>query len=335
MTTTILVIPKVFPFTLEKWAEFEKTHDVKIIYDKCNSTEELLEKITKKEDGYDHINIFAGVSGFYKLDSKVFDALPSLKAVCFCSAGYDQIDFVEATRRGIQILRVYDLDTSTADTNLFLLLGAMRFYQQSIKDLYIHKQFKNPDQVGVAPNGLTLGIIGLGAIGRQVAARCKPLGFGKILYYNRLQAPKEVEEELGVEYVSSADELVAQADVIDLNCALTKETYHLINEDRIKKMKDGVIIINTSRGDVIDEDALIKYLKNGKILSAGLDVFHNEPDINFDLVALDNVIALPHVGSYSKATRTNAQLTVFKNAENFLKTGKLISFIGEQKDLYK
>lgn len=322
-----------FPFTAEKWDEFAQKHpNVKLVINNAKDFNEFLDKVNNDAQ-FKEIEIIAAVKHDYKLDSEIFDKLPKLKAVCFCSAGYNQIDFKEATKRKIQISRVYDLDTSTADTNLFLLLGAMRFYQVGIKDLFIHKKFRNPTQVGVAPNDKVLGIVGLGAIGRQVAARAKPLGFGKIIYYNRSQLSKEIEEELGVEYVSNVDELVEQSDVIDLNCALTNETYHLINEERIQKMKDGVIIVNTARGDVIDETALIKYLKNGKILSAGLDVFHNEPNVNYELVELDNVIALPHLGSYSKATRANAQLTVLKNVESYLSTGKLVSYIGEQKDV--
>ncbi|GMM33488.1 hypothetical protein DASC09_008130 [Saccharomycopsis crataegensis] len=335
MAITVLLNKNNFPFIANKWEEFQKTHpEITLIEDTSANFQEFESKIANNTDDITSVSLIAGVKNDYNLDAKIFDALPNLKAVCFCSAGYNQIDFAEATKRKIQVARVYDLDTSTADTNLFLLLGAMRFYQESIKDLYIHHKFQNPSKVGIAPNGLTLGVVGLGAIGQAVVRRCLPLGFEKIIYYNRRQVAPELEKELGVTYVSSIDELVSQSDVVDLNCALTPETYHLINEERILKMKDEVIIVNTARGDVIDETALIKYLKNGKILSAGLDVFHNEPNINYELVELDNVIALPHVGSFSKATRINAQLTVLKNVENYLSTGKLISFIGEQRGLF-
>lgn len=327
---TVLLNKANFPFTEDKWEDAKLRHrDVQFMYDESKTSDEFLANIKKFQD----VEVIAGVKNFYNLDGKVFDLLPKLKAVCFSSAGYNQIDFKEATRRGIQISRVYDLDTSTADTNLFLLLGAMRFFQYGIKDLLVNRKFRDPPQVGVAPDGKVLGIVGLGAIGRQVAARAKPLGFEKILYFGRHQQSKEVEAELGVEYVGDIDELVKQSDVIDLNCALTKETFHLINEERILKMKDGVIIVNTARGDIIDETALIKYLKNGKILAAGLDVFHNEPNINYELVDLENVISLPHLGSYTKATRIKAQLTVLRNVENYIANKKLLTYIGEQKDI--
>lgn len=331
---TILVNLNNFPFTKQKWTEFKEQHPgATIIIDECKDLSEFKSKFKQLGDNknqWNQIDMIAGVKDFYKLDKEVFELLPNLKSVSFSSAGYNQIDFNEATKRNIQISRVFDLDTSTADTNLFLLLGAMRFYKFGIHSLE-KRRFEVPPIVGVAPDDKVLGIVGFGAIGKQVAARCKPLGFKKIVYWNRSPLNNsELESQLGVQSVSTLEELFITADVIDLNIALTPETKHLINAEAILKMKDGVIIVNTARGDIIDEAALIEGLKSGKILSAGLDVFCNEPNINYDLANLDNVFALPHLGSFTKVTRVNAQLTVFKNVENFIKTGKLLTYIGEQ-----
>jgi D-3-phosphoglycerate dehydrogenase len=153
--------------------------------------------------------------------------------------------------------------------------------------------------LGYDPQNKVLGIVGMGGIGREVAARARAFGM-KIQYYNRSRLSPELEQ--GAKYVSFED-LLQTSDAISLNCSLTKTTVGIIGKKEFEQMKDGVILVNTARGKLIDEDALVEALDNGKVFSAGLDVYEEEPKVHEGLLNNPNVVLLPHVGTATRETQ--------------------------------
>ncbi|WOO79096.1 Putative 2-hydroxyacid dehydrogenasec [Vanrija pseudolonga] len=163
------------------------------------------------------------------------------------------------------------------------------------------------------PTGKVIGFIGLGAIGKNMAAKTKPWEM-KIIYHNRSRLPEDEERKLDATYVS-LDELYTTADVISINTPLTPETRHLLNDEAFAKMKDGVYIVNTARGAVIDEDALVRALDSGKVARAGLDVFDPEPKLSSALFSSDRVTLQPHVGAFTRGTIHRGERDVFANVK--------------------
>ena len=150
--------------------------------------------------------------------------------------------------------------------------------------------------LGHRVGGKTLGIVGMGRIGQAVAHRARNFGLS-ISYYSRRRLPDSMEQMLGARFESNLDKLVANSDILSLHCPHSEETHELINADRIKAMKPDAYLINTSRGEIVDEDALIDALENERIGGAGLDVYTHEPAVNPRLLALNNVVLIPHLGS--------------------------------------
>lgn len=175
--------------------------------------------------------------------------------------------------------------------------------------------------VGRKVTGKTLGIVGLGRIGEKVARRARAFEM-KILYFSRTRK-KPLEKELGLTFVRSLEELVAISDVVSLHAPLIPQTHHLINADILKKFKPGSFLINTGRGGLVDEKALVKALKAGPLAGAGLDVYEFEPKLAEGLQALENVTLLPHMGSATEETRTAMGLTVKENLDAYFSTGQV------------
>lgn len=192
------------------------------------------------------------------------------------------------------------VNDATADTALFLLLGAIRQYQHPLVSIR-QGLWRGPNfQVSHDPRGKVLGILGLGGIGTAVAKRAE--GFGMKIQYNKRHAdPKSP-----YKYVS-LDELLATSDIISLNLSLTEQTKHIINRESFSKMKDGVILVNTARGGLIDEEALVEALKRGKVSGAGLDVYEHEPEVHPELLQMENVMLLPHIGTATVETFVSDQ----------------------------
>jgi glyoxylate reductase len=241
-----------------------------------------------------------------EIDAKVFDAAPKLKIVAQLAVGYDNIDIKEATKRGIYVTNTPGVLTeTTADFAWTLLMALARRIVEA--DRYIRsgkwKVGWHPSMIlGRDVNRATIGIVGLGRIGQAVAKRAKCFNM-QTLYYDVARKP-ELEEDLGVEYVE-LDKLFIKSDFISLHVPLTKSTYHLINEKKLKLMKKTAYLINNSRGPVVDENALYKALITGQIAGAGLDVFEQEPtSIGNPLLELENVVVAPHISSASYETRS-------------------------------
>jgi len=255
-----------------------------------------------------------------KIDAEVFDAAPKLKIVAQMAVGFDNIDVAEATKRGIYVTNTPGVLTeTTADFAWALLMAVARRVVEA--DRYVRSgQWKvswHPSMLlGRDVYGATLGIVGAGRIGTAVARRAK--GFNmKILYYDVVPMPPEIEKELGAKRVD-LDTLLRESDFVSIHVPLMKETYHLINEEKLKLMKKTAYLINNSRGPVVDEKALYKALKEGWIAGAALDVFEQEPTpVDNPLLKLDNVVVAPHISSASYETRSRMAEMVAENLVAF------------------
>jgi glyoxylate reductase len=259
-----------------------------------------------------------------KIDAEVFDAAPKLKIVAQMAVGFDNIDVQEATKRGIYVTNTPEVLTdTTADFAWALLMAVARRVVEA--DKYVRTgQWKvgwHPSMMqGRDIHGATIGIVGAGRIGYAVAKRAT--GFNmKILFYDVIPRP-EMEKEFGAKKVD-LDTLFKESDFVSIHVPLMKETYHLVNADRLKLMKKTAYLINNSRGPVVDEKALYEALKEGRIAGAGLDVFEQEPTpLNNPLLEFDNVVVAPHISSASYETRSKMAEMVAENLVAFFEGKK-------------
>jgi glyoxylate reductase len=248
------------------------------------------------------------------VDREVLDAAPDLKIIANMAVGYNNIDLAEATKRRIPVTNTPGVLTdTTADFAWTLLMAAARRVVEADRFSRAGRfQGWGPlMMVGQDVYGKTLGIVGFGRIGRAVAKRAT--GFDmKVLYHDRYQADPDTERALNARSVSM-DDLLAQADYVTLHTDYNPETHHLIGAPELAKMKPTAYLINTSRGAILDEAALVDALKNGRIAGAGLDVFEREPQIHPGLLDLENAILAPHIASASLETRTAMALMAAEN----------------------
>ncbi|HIE14045.1 TPA: D-glycerate dehydrogenase [Candidatus Bathyarchaeota archaeon] len=251
-----------------------------------------------------------------KIDREVIEAAGErLKVISQVAVGYDNIDVQAATERGIYVTNTPGVLTeTTADFAFALLMATARRIPEA--DRYVRDgKWKIPWGLmmflGQDIWGKTIGIIGLGRIGSAVARRAKGMNM-RILYYD-VRRNEELERELGIEYVD-LDTLLKESDFVTIHVPLLPSTRHLINEDKLRLMKKNAVLINTSRGPVIDEKALYQALKEGWIWAAGLDVWTEEPtDPDNPLLKLENVVATPHIASASIETRTKMAMMAVQN----------------------
>jgi len=249
-----------------------------------------------------------------KIDAELMDKAPKLKVVSNYAVGFDNINIPEATKRGIIVGNTPGVLTdTTADFAFTLIMSAARRVAEG--DRYVRagkwKTWGPMLLLGQDVYGSTLGIIGLGRIGAAVARRAK--GFNmRTMYYDVIRQ-KQYEDELGIEY-ATLDKVLTESDFITVHTNLTPETHHLISTKQFEKMKRTCILLNTSRGPIVDNMALYEALRTGRILYAGLDVTEPEPlPANHPLLTLDNVIIAPHIASASVVTRTKMGLIAADN----------------------
>ncbi len=247
---------------------------------------------------------------------------PQLKLVANFGTGVDNIDLDTARNRGIIVTNTPGVLTEdTADMTMALILAVPRRLAEGTALL------KNPDRHwdGWAPTwmlghriyGKRLGIIGMGRIGQAVARRARAFGL-QIHYHNRRRLPEEVEQEYEATYWDSLDQMLARMDIVSVNCPHTPATYHLLSARRLKLLKPTAYLVNTARGEVIDENELARLVESGAIAGAGLDVFEHEPAVNPKLLASDRVVALPHMGSATIEGRVDMGEKVIINIKTFL-----------------
>jgi lactate dehydrogenase-like 2-hydroxyacid dehydrogenase len=240
-----------------------------------------------------------------KFDADVIARLPeNVKVIANFSVGYDHCDTEAAKKRGLIVTNTPDvLSDATAELTIMLMLGAARRASEGERLVRTRewKDWSPSFMVGSQVTGKRLGIIGFGRVGQVVAHRAAR-GFDmEIHYHNRSRVAPEL--EAGAIYHETPESLMPHCDFLALHCVASPETTGLLNAERIALLPDGAIVVNASRGIVIDDDALINALKSGKLYAAGLDVFNNEPDINPEYRELDNVFLMPHIGSATKETR--------------------------------
>lgn len=261
-----------------------------------------------------------------KIDARILEAGTKLKCVSVSSTGFDHIDLVTASQHNIAVLGLPPRNTeiqpqrdgnfiSTAEYDILLTLAVLRKFHTAAQTMKEHRWEKQA-LMGHELFNKTVGIIGFGRIGKLVAERF--LGFGtKVLWYDPYVA-QDNWEHLGTK-CETLSELCQSSDIITIHVRHTPETHHMINEETIAQMKDGVVIINTARAAIIDEAALIRNLNNHKIGHVALDVFHNEPEgVNFDLIDLPSVTATPHIGGSTFEAQERIALNTAKTLVNFI-----------------
>jgi gluconate 2-dehydrogenase len=249
-----------------------------------------------------------------RVDAALIARSPQLKVVANIAVGYNNIDVPACTVRGIQVTNTPGvLDDSTADLAFALMLATARRITEV--ESYIRKGewtgWRLKQWLGVDVHHATLGIIGMGRIGQAIARRAR--GFDmKVIYHNRKPVAPEIEARANAAY-QSMDELLAQSDFVILQVPYSPATHHLIGAAQLAKMKPGAILINSTRGGVVDDKALVEALKTGVIRAAGLDVFEGEPKLDAGFLALKNVVLAPHIGSSTEATRRAMAMTAATN----------------------
>ena len=249
-----------------------------------------------------------------RVTEEVLLAAPGLRAISNCGVGYDNIDVAACNRRRIPITNTAgSLEETTADMAFTLLLATARRAIEA--DRYVREGRWERWQFGLM-HGLdvhhkTLGLIGFGGIGQPMARRGR--GFSmRILYYARHRAAESIERELGAEY-TDLESLLRQSDFISLHVPLNPDTRHIINGKTLNLMKNTAVLVNTARGQVVDEEALVDALSSRKIAGAGLDVFEREPHVHADLARMDNVVLAPHIGSATGETRLRMATLAVRN----------------------
>jgi len=267
------------------------------------------------------------------IDSVVMDKLPSLKVISNIAVGYDNIDIAAATQRGIKVTNTPGVLTeTTADLALALLLGAARRIPEA--DQFIRAgKFKNwqlmQPHMGVDIYEKTLGIVGMGAIGQAVAKRATK-GFDMRVIYFSSSRKERAEKEFGAEFVTF-NELLSLSNFISIHVPLTEKTKHMFSTEAFKKMKNTAILINTARGPVVDETALVEAIKDGQIRGAALDVFEEEPSVHPELIKMEeNVVLAPHIGSASIETRLRMAKMAARNMVEGLKGNRPPNLVNER-----
>ncbi len=256
-----------------------------------------------------------------RIDASVIEAAgPQLKLIAQFGAGIDNVDVAAARDKGIIVTNTPGVLTEdTADLTMALILSVPRRLvegSQRLREGNWHG-WSPTGMLGHRIHGKRLGIIGMGRIGQAVAKRAKAFGL-QIHYHNRNRVNAVMEDELEATYWDSLDQMLARMDIISVNCPHTPATYHLLSARRLKLLQDHAYIVNTARGEVIDEDALADLLQEGAIAGAGLDVFEHEPEVNPKLFKLKNVVLLPHMGSATIEGRVGMGEKVIINIRTYV-----------------
>ena len=287
---------------------------------KLNKEDKLLTKDELISKSSDCDGILSSLTE--KLDDDVISKLSDkIKIISNFAVGFGNIDLSAAKKRNIVVTNTPDVLTdATAEIALLVLLGAARRAKEGME--WANKKnwkWRTDFLMGKQLTGSRLGILGMGRIGRAVAERARSFGM-KIHYYNRSRLDKNLEKD--AIYHKSLESLLSVSDFFSVNCPATKETKHIINKKTIKHFPGGAVIFNSARGDMIDDDAMVEALKNGKIFSLGLDVYNGEPNIHPEYLTLPNVFVLPHLGSATIKTRTAMGDLAVNNIEEFFTTGR-------------
>jgi glyoxylate reductase len=254
-----------------------------------------------------------------RIDADAVRSAPRLRVVSQAAAGVDNLDIATLRERGVAVTNTPDaLTEATADIAMGLIVSTMRRFPQAEASLRAG-EFRGWDYWGYLGRdiaGATLGIFGMGRIGRALARRARAFGM-RIIYHNRSPVTPEVEAELDARLVT-LDELVESSDVLSLHAPLSPQTRHTFDAAMLRRMKRGSFLINTGRGPLVDEGALVELLRSGHLAGAGLDVYEREPEVHPELLELDNVTLLPHIGSATVETRERMAVLAAENVRAVL-----------------
>ncbi len=314
MKPKILITRQVFPEVVETLSQtFEVDH---------NDSDDILTAEALRARAAGCAGVIACLTE--KIDSAFFDACPTVKVVCNIAVGYNNIDIAEATRRGVIATNTPGvLDDTTADLTFALLMATARRITETEARLRRgewKKGFALQQWLGTDIHHASLGIIGMGRIGQTIVRRAS--GFEmNVSYFNRTRLDAASEAKLNVRYASK-QEILQESDFVIVMVPYSPATHHLIGADEIALMKPTAILINTARGGVVDDLALIAALSNRRIAGAGVDVFEGEPALNPGFLDLDNVVLTPHVGSATRATRMRMATLAAENLTAVL-TGRV------------
>ena len=308
MTEKVLVTREIPEAGLRLLEGFDTT----VLHERPPTRDELLEAVR-------------GASGVLstateKMDGEVMDAAgEGLRVVANMAVGYDNIDVGAARERGVVVTNTPGvLDETTADVAFMLMLAAARRLGEGERLLRAGKwEWWGPKQLrGLDVWGKRLGIVGLGRIGRAVARRAK--GFGMEILYHSRSRMEDAEKELGARYLD-LDDLLRESDFVSIHTPLTDATRHLIGERELGLMQETAVLVNTSRGPVVDESALAEALEGGRIFAAGLDVYEEEPKVHPKLLELERAVLAPHIGSASIETRDRMATLAAENLRAVLR----------------
>lgn len=306
-----------YNFKREGFESLESKFEV-IYPDKERFTkEEIIAKITDVEVLVPNFS--------FQTDAGIIDAGKKLKLIANFGVGYNNIDVVYAAQKGVVVTNTpQSVLEPTAELCFALLMATARRIGYYNNKLHAGERvgWGLFDDLGLPVYGQTLGIVGMGRIGQAVARRAAASGM-RIIYYNRRRLDKTIEDKYNARFVDF-DVLLKESDFVSLNAPATAETYHLMGENEFKKMKDTAVLINTARGSLVDEKALIQALRNKEIFAAGLDVFENEPKILPEFREFDNVVLTPHVGTQTYTGRMEMEREVARNIIHFFE-GKRIN----------
>lgn len=256
-----------------------------------------------------------------KITAELLDAAPNLKLIVRAGVGLDNIDLDAARQAGVEVRNTPQAASISVSEHAFgLMLALTRHIPQANASMHAGKWLKKK-YLGNQLAGKTLGIVGFGLIGQELAKRALAFEMG-VLVYDVLEEPKRVARELGCEVVATVDEMVKLTDFLSLHVPYLESTHHLINSKRLKLMKPTAFLVNTSRGKVIDEQALIKALETNTIAGAALDVFTEEPPQNPALTELDHLVMTPHIASSTVETQRDAAFQVIREITSFFSSGE-------------
>lgn len=288
-----------------------------------------LPRVISQSGPIDALIVVADTPPFAPLNGELLSALvPHCRVITSAWAGYNEFDVSWMTSQGIWFCNTVDaVAEATADMAIFLTISVVRNTYVAEKRIRAGGWYD-----GIVPTrdtaGMTLGIVGMGSIGKYLSVKAKAFNM-KVKYYNRNKLSDEVEAQCRAEYCHSLEELLSQADVVSINCPLTPATRNLISHDEFRLMKDGAFLINTARGPIVDEEALIAALESGKVARAGLDVFNNEPHINAYFRTSDRVVLQPHMGGWTEEAIRRAERECFENVLRWARQGRPVAPVNE------
>jgi glyoxylate reductase len=262
-----------------------------------------------------------------RIDAPLLALCPRLRVVANVAVGVDNVDVAACSARGVVVTNTPDVLTeATADLAFGLLLAAARRIVEGDRVVRAggFSGWTPTFLLGARVHGATLGIVGLGRIGRAMARRAR--GFGmRVLYTQRTALDAPLERALGATHVPALDAMLAHADFVSIHCPLTTETHGLFSAERFGRMRDGSVLVNTARGPIVDEPALADALTHGPLAAAGLDVYAREPAVHPALLARENVVLAPHIGSADRVTREAMAAMAITNAVSVLEGGAALT----------